>query len=387
MPGYFDNFPNRRPTNSVKWKAFDEDVLPMWVADMDFLSPPAVIEALQQRVAHGIFGYTYEPQELRELLVERLDRLYQWKVQPEAIVFMPGVINGFNLACRMISLENPDSQVIVQPPVYPPFLVAAEHNGLQRMDIPLVDDGHGYYEIDFQAFEAALNPAARLFILCNPHNPVGRVFTQEELTRLAEICLRHNITICSDEIHCDLIFSGQRHIPIASLSPEIANQTITLMAPSKTFNIAGLESSYAIIPNPEMRAAYQKAKAGLNGHINLLGVTATIAAYRDGQEWLTELLTYLESNRDLLANFVNQNLPGLKMASPQGTYLAWIDCRESNIPGNPQKFFLDQARVALNHGVDFGLGGEGFVRLNFGCPRNLLEEGLQRMRAALLEID
>lgn len=387
MPGYFDNFPNRRPTNSVKWKAFDEDVLPMWVADMDFLSPPAVIEALQQRVAHGIFGYTYEPQELRELIVERLDRLYQWKVQPEAIVFMPGVINGFNLACRMISLQNPDSQVIVQPPVYPPFLVAAEHNGLQRLDIPLVDDGHGYYEIDFQAFEAALNPVARLFILCNPHNPVGRVFTQEELTRLAEICLRHNITICSDEIHCDLIFSSQRHIPIASLTPEIANQTITLMAPSKTFNIAGLESSYAIIPNPEMRAAYQKAKAGLNGHINLLGVSATIAAYRDGQEWLTELLTYLESNRDLLANFVNQNLPGLKMASPQGTYLAWIDCRESNIPGNPQKFFLDQARVALNHGVDFGLGGEGFVRLNFGCPRNLLEEGLQRMRAALLEID
>ena len=386
MPGYFDTFPERRSTNSVKWQVFDEDVLPMWVADMDFLSPPAVIAALKQRVEHGIFGYTFEPQELRHLIVERLNRLYSWQVQPESIVFMPGVINGFNLACRMVSRAHPDSQVIIQPPVYPPFLSAAANNGLKRLDIPLTETSSGFYEIDFAAFEAALTPASRLLILCNPHNPVGRVFTQNELQQLADICLRHEVTICSDEIHCDLLFSGQRHTPIAALGEDIANNTITLMAPSKTFNIAGLECSFAVIPNPEMRRAYEKSRTGLTGHVNLLGVTAALAAYRDGQTWLDELLPYLESNRDLLVNFVRENLTGLKMESPQGTYLAWIDCRESSIPGNPHKFFLKKARVALNNGEDFGLGGEGFVRLNFGCPQPILLEGLQRMRAALLEL-
>lgn len=387
MPGYFDNTPERRSTNSVKWKAYDADILPLWVADMDFLSPPAVIEALHQRVEHGIFGYTYEPQELRDLIVARLKDLYNWAIKPEDIVFLPGVINGFNLACRMIARQHPNSQVIVQPPVYPPFLVAAEHNNLPRLDIPLVDTGSGYYEIDFEAFEQAITPQAKLFILCNPHNPVGRVFTRAELTRLAEICERHDVLICSDEIHCDLIFSGQQHIPVASLSPEIASRTITLMAPSKTYNIAGLEGSFAVIPDPEMRRAYEKSRAGLTGHINVLGVTAAIAAYQGGQSWLTELLAYLESNRDLLASYVQQNLPGLSMFSPEGTYLAWINCREARIPGNPQKFFLENARVAMNNGDDFGMGGQGFVRLNFGTSQAILLEALERMRTALAQLD
>ncbi len=230
---------------------------------------------------------------------------------------------------------------------------------------------------------ATITDRTRTFTLCNPHNPVGRVFTREELTTMAELCLRHDLTIISDEIHCDLIFSGAQHIPIASLSPELAARTITLIAPSKTFNIAGLYCSAAIIPDPELRRRFKAAAAGIVPSVNLMAFTAALAAYRDGGPWLAACLRYLEDNRDYLMRFVEDRLPGISMSPMEGTYLAWLDCREAGITGSPAKFFLERARVGLNDGAWFGDGGEGFVRLNFGCPRATLAEALERMAGAL----
>jgi cystathionine beta-lyase len=381
MSDDFDRLPDRKGTESLKWHAYNDDVLPMWVADMDFPSPEPVVRALRQRVDHGVFGYPRIPPELRSVLAERLARLYHWQVQPDELVFIPGVVTGFNLACH--ALAAPHEAVLVQTPIYPPILKAGETTGIQSQEMMLTQLPDGSYEVDWEAFEAAITPETRLFILCNPHNPVGRVFRQDELERCAEICLRHGVTICSDEIHCDLVFSGHRHIPMASLSPEIAQNAITLIAPSKTFNIAGLECSIAIIQNPELRKEYQRAGKGLVSWVNLMGSTAALAAYRDGQDWLDRLLVYLQANRDFLYAAVQNELPGVRMARPEGTYLAWLDCREAGIEGSPYEFFLKQARVALNDGATFGRGGEGFVRLNFGCPRPMLVEAVARMRDAL----
>ncbi len=377
----FDHFPDRRSTESVKWLAYGPDVLPMWVADMDFLSPEPVIQALQQRAAHGVYGYPMEMPELRTLVVERLEKLYRWQVKPEEIVFVPGVVTAFNMACH--ALGYPGEGVLVQTPVYPPILGAPANAGLTRQELELQHAAQGYYTIDLEAFEAAITEKTKIFILCNPHNPVGRVFEQWELERMAEICLRRGVLICSDEIHGDLIFPGHRHIPIAAINPEIAQHTITLMAPSKTFNIAGLEFSVAVIPDVELRKKYQQGRKGLVGFVNFFGMTAALAAYRDGQDWLDQLLVYLEGNRDYLYATIRKEFPGVVMGKPEGTYLAWLDFRNTSISGNPYEFFLKQAKVALNDGVPFGKGGEGFVRLNFGCPRSMLEEALERMRAAL----
>ena len=376
-----DTLIDRRHSDSEKWRAYGDGVLPMWVADMDFRSPEPVIRALAERVAHGVFGYGIEPEEMRGILVERLERLYGWKVAPEAILFLPGVVIGFRLACRAVA--GPGDGVLVQTPVYPPILRAWRDTGLSRREMELTRGSDGHYSIDFDAFERAIDPRTRVFILCNPHNPVGRVFRADELQRMAEICLRHGVTVCSDEIHGDLIFSGHRHRPIASLAPEIAEHTVTLMAPSKTFNIAGLHFAFAVVPNAELRARFLAAQGGLVGRPNILDYTAALAAYREGQPWLDEVLAYLEANRDYMVEYVRAKLPGVEVGVPEGTYLGWLDCRGAGIAGNPHKFFLERARVALNDGAEFGPGGEGFVRLNFGCPRALLAEGLERMRAAL----
>jgi cystathionine beta-lyase len=243
---------------------------------------------------------------------------------------------------------------------------------------------NGSYSIDYDAFEAAITDRTRIFVLCSPHNPVGRVFRSDELERMADICLRHDVVICSDEIHCDLVFDGNQHLPIASLAPEIAARTITLMAPSKTYNIAGLQFSMAIVQDPELRARLKKAQAGLVAFpADVLSYAAALAAYRDGQPWLDEVLRYLQANRDYLQEYAGEQLPGIAMWKPEGTYLAWLDCQQAGIPGNPHQFFLDQARVAVNDGASFGRGGEGFVRLNFGCPRSTLVEALERMKRAL----
>lgn len=377
----FDTIINRRSTESVKWNWFDEDVLPMWVADMDFRSPEPVIEALRERVDHGVFGYGLAPEGLQEAIAAHLADRQAWDVDPDTVDFISGVVTGFNHA--IYSLTEPGDKVLIQPPVYPPFLMAPEQAGRQRVENPLVRRDDGQYEIDFDDFEAKVASGVKLFILCSPHNPVGRVFTQAELTRMAEICLAHDVLICSDEIHADLIFSGHQHTPIASLSPEVAARTVTYYAPSKTFNLAGLSTSIYVAQDAELRKRLKSSMTMLLGHPNILGMQATLAAYRSGQPWLDAVLVYLEANRDYLVEFVRKELPGISVWQPEGTYLAWLDCRGLGLERSPHKFFLEEARVGLNEGADFGEAGAGFVRLNFGCPRALLKEGLSRMKAAL----
>jgi cystathionine beta-lyase len=377
----FDRLPDRRDSESIKWHKYGEDVLPMWVADMDFISPQPVIQALEERVSHGVFGYPDELPQLRQVLVERLAQRYKWQVAGNEILFMPGVVPGLNLACSMYAV--PGGEVVVQTPVYPPFLEAPGNGGMRCRQALLDQRQDSRYSIDWEAFEGAINARTQLFILCNPHNPVGRVFRQDELERMAEICLNHGVAICSDEIHCDLLYSGQQHIPLASLDRDIAQNTITFMAPSKTFNLAGLKFSFAIIQNRELRRKFRRYQEGVAKWANLMGRIAALAAYRDGQEWLDQVLAYLEGNRDWAVHFVQEELPGITAAVPEGTYLAWLDCRQSGIQGNPYEYFLERARVALNDGETFGTGGEGFVRLNFGCPRSMLVEALERMKAAL----
>jgi cystathionine beta-lyase len=377
----FDQAPDRRSTESVKWNYYPRDVLPMWVADMDFVSPEPVIRALQERVAHGVFGYPGDLSGLRDAIVAYLSSSYGWQVAPEDIVFLPGVVPGFNLAAR--AFIEPGDGILMHTPVYMPFLGVARNVGGLRQETGLARSPSGTYGLDLEAFEGSITDRSRVFLMCNPHNPVGRVYTRAELESLAEICLRHNLLICSDEIHCDLVYPGHPHLPIASLSPEVARRTITLMAPSKTYNIAGLACSFAIIQDPELRGQYCRAEKGLVHGANLLGLVAARAAYREGQEWLTQLLAYVQGNRDLLHDYVNERLPGVQMCLPEGTYLAWLDCRAAGIEGKPCDFFMEKARVAVNDGAAFGAGGEGFVRLNFGCPRPMLVEALERMRAAL----
>lgn len=384
----FDMIHDRRASESAKWHTYDSDVLPLFVADMDFQSPQPVIEALHARIDHGIFGYPEWTtrksglyQRLYQVIIERLDRLYGWKVNPEEIVFFPGVVPALHAACHV--LAGPGAGVLVQPPVYPPFLALARNTGAEHQEAPLSQDCDGKYEVDWQAFEAAIQPNTRAFVLCNPHNPVGRVFRRAELEQMAQICLSHGITIVSDEIHCDLVYPGEQHIPIATLDPEVARHTITLMAPSKTFNLAGLNTSFAIISDPRLRERFIQMQHSYTGGVNLLGLVAAEAAYRYGQEWLDQLLVYLDQNRNFVVDYVHRELPGIKTTLPEATYLAWLDCRAANLPQDPYTFFLEKARLALNDGRTFGTGGEGFVRLNFGCPRAVLAEALARMKDAL----
>ncbi len=394
----FDEPINRRGSGSLKWDTYAEDILPLWVADMDFRCPEEVIGALREAVEGGVFGYPegihalpHEHTELRLLIVERMERQYGWAIQPEDIVFIPGVVVGFNLAGQ--ALAQSGGEMIVQLPIYPPILNAAANADLKRVDVELFSHPAGsgkgvfHYEIDFDAFEGAFSPDTCMFLLCNPHNPTGRVFTRQELERMAEICLRRGVVICSDEIHNELIFPPNRHIPIASLDAEVSDRTITLMAPSKTFNIPGLQFSFAIVTNPELRRKMVHAAKGLVGWINLLAWPAAQAAYQFGDEWLAELMVYLEGNRDYAAQWIEENLPLVRYTIPQGTYLMWQDWREVNLPLSPYEFLLKNARVALNDGKTFGPGGEGFVRLNFGCQRSILKEALERIRQAVESLE
>jgi cystathionine beta-lyase len=383
----FDHLPDRRLTDSVKWNEFEPDVLPMWVADMDYPVADPIRRALRERVDEAIFGYPdvfsnrKTIAELREVIVERMLRLYDWQITTDDVVILPGVIVGLNLACQSLAVSR--GSVLVQTPVYPPFLGVAQHANMKRHDAQLEQGRDGYYEINWEVFEKGITDRTRLFILCNPHNPVGRVFRKGELERMAEICLRRGVVICSDEIHCDLVFKRQKHIPIASLSQEIAQNTITLMSPTKTYNIAGLQCSFAIIQNRELRKNFSDSMRGLVMWVNLMGLRATVAAYRDGQEWLDQVLNYLESNRDYLVKYIREQMPSTQMLPPEGTYLGWLDCRKTGIQGNPCEFFLKEARVGLNDGTTFGAGGKGFVRLNFACSWVTLTHALERMKSAL----
>ena len=382
MKHNFDEVVPRRNSNCFKW---DHDIyakdkmLPMWVADMDFLSPPEIIDALQDRIKHGVFGYTFPSESLVNTIIERLEKSYNWNIEKEWIVWLPGLVTGFNVACRAIG--NPGDEVATSVPVYYPFLSAPENNNKKLYSIPLVSKKNRW-TMDFSALDTAITPKTSLYLLCNPHNPGGTVYSKEELLHLAEICKKNNAFICSDEIHCDLILTEkQKHIPIASLSEEIANRTITLMAPSKTFNIAGLGCSYAIIPNKELRSKYTKAMEGLVPHVNLLGYTAAYAAYKYGNDWLSGLIEYLRDNLKLITEFVDKT-PGLTMNQHDSTYLAWIDARGLNLD-NPAKYF-EKYNVGLSDGTSFG--APGFIRMNFGCPRSLVIEALRRIETAIKEI-
>jgi cystathionine beta-lyase len=376
----FDQVVERKGTDSIKWQRYGNEVIPLWVADMDFVSPEPIVKALHERVDHQVFGYAGPGDELISVIKERLKRLYGWDVLAEHIVFVPGVVTGLNFAFQLFA--DPGEGVLVQPPVYSHFITDPVIRGRTLVDPPLIKKG-GTYEIDFDAFEKTITTRTRIYVLCNPHNPVGRVFRTDELERLADICIRNNILICSDEIHCDLLYPGYQHIPIATLGNEVAERTITFMSPSKTFNLAGLKCSFAIIANPLLREAWVRGSEGLIPHVNIMGLTAALAGFKDGQDWLDHCLSYLRSNRDFLVEYVREKLPSISMTSMEGTYLAWLDCRQSGIRGTPFYFFLREGKVALNDGAECGKGGEGFVRLNFACPRKTLVDALERMTGAL----
>jgi cysteine-S-conjugate beta-lyase len=374
----FDQLVDRRQSSSHKWNRYQgRDILPLWVADMDFRSPAAVIKALHQRVQHGIFGYTDPPAELSETIIAILARRYGWQVHPDWLVWLPGLVTGLNVACRAVGVAG--DEVLTTVPVYPPFLTAPGNSRRRLRTVPLLRRGASWY-FDFQALEQVVTERTRLFLLCSPHNPTGRVFSRGELEKLADFCLRHRLVICSDEIHADLVLDQEKaHLPTASLDEEVARRTITLLAPSKSYNIPGLGFSYALIPDPRLRIAFRQAMAGIVPEVNLFGYTAALAAYRHGSDWLAALLDYLRGNRDLVTEAIAR-MPGLSVNRVEATYLAWIDTREAQI-GEPAAFF-EAAGVGLSDGAQFG--GPGFVRLNFGCPRSTLEQALARMHRGVL---
>ncbi|MGE8145341.1 MalY/PatB family protein [Pseudomonas frederiksbergensis] len=375
----FDQVFDRHATGSTKWSRYPADVLPMWVADMDFAAPPVIIRALQKRLEHPLLGYSVAPDNLRDAIVADLWNKYAWRVQPQEIVFLPGVESGFNMALN--ALVQPQQNVVVQTPNYPPLRHAPGHWGLNKVELEFVAQADGSYATPLDALRESLTGGGAL-LLSNPHNPLGKVFPREELQAVADICLAQDAWIISDEIHAELCYDGRVHIPTASLSPEVAKRTITLMSASKAYNIAGLKTSFMIIQDPALLSRVNHARCGLVDSVNPLGLEATRVAYTEGGPWLAELLTYLHGNRDYLVDAVRTRLPGVTINVPQGTYLAWLDCSALGLD-DPQQFFLQQAKVGLSAGLDFGDHSKQFVRLNFGCPRALLEEGIARMARSL----
>jgi cysteine-S-conjugate beta-lyase len=374
----FDEIVERSNTDSIKWSVYPEDVIPLWVADMDFRSAEPIIQALHQRIDHAVFGYSWPSKMLTELVQHRLKALYGWETTEPT--YLPGIVTGLNVAFQ--AFAAPGEAVVAQPPVYFHFLRDPVQHGRVLQDVPLVLNGDGY-EVDFDRLESSITAQTRIFALCNPHNPAGRVFTRMELEKIAEICLRRRLVICSDEIHCDLVFPPFRHVPIATLSPEVEAATVTLMSPSKTYNIAGLDCGYALIKNPQLQKSWRAVSSGIVPMVNIMGHVAALAALSGGQEWLDQVLIYLQKNRDFLSDFLRAKMPAFRMCKVEATYLAWIDCGKSGIRGNPSEFFLKKARVALNDGLEFGNGGENFVRLNFACPRRRLVEALEKMKSAV----
>lgn len=382
----FDRVIDRRQTGSVKWdfnqRIFGrEDILPLWVADMDFQAPEAVIEALVKRAKHGIFGYSDGMDGYYEALITWLDERHGWKIQKDWVSFSPGIV--FALFQLVQSLTEPGDKVLLQSPVYPPFFQAIKNTGreLVNSQLSFIQDR---YTMDFEDLEEKFSRGVKMMILCSPHNPVGRVWEREELERLGQLCLKYKVLVISDEIHSDLIYQGHNHIPLATLSPELALQTIVCTAPSKTFNLAGLQTSNLIIPNPEYRQAFQAKRDSTGIHNpNVFGITALEAAYRHGWDWLNQVMNYLQGNVDFLISSLT-HVSQIQAVKPEGTYLIWLDFRKLGMePKELQKFLVHKAGVGLNPGFQFGPGGEGFARLNIGCSRSTLEEGVKRIRAAL----
>jgi len=376
----FDTPIDRRATDSNKWgKYAGRDVLPMWVADMDFAAPPPVLEALHRRIDHAVFGYGDTPPSMVEAVVEALGRDHGWRIEASWLVWLPGLVTGLNVACRAVG--EPADAVFTATPIYPPFLSAPRNSGRQVVTVPL-QFHEGLWQWDFARVEAGIGANTRLFMLCNPHNPVGRVYTRGELEEVGRIAERHDLVICSDEIHAGLVLDPAcSHVPIAALAPEVARRTITLMAPSKTYNIPGLGCAFAVIPDPTLRRRYLDAMRGIVPHVNVLGFAAAEAAYRFGQAWQDALIAYLRGNAEFAVRSINA-IPGLRTSAVQASYLAWIDASALGVD-DPATFF-EAAGVGLSSGSDFG--APGFVRLNFGCPRSLVVEAIARMSAAGAEL-
>ncbi len=387
MAHNFDVVINRRnPSNLNKWTMYPKDVIPMWVADMDFRAPKPILDTLHKAVDHGVLGYELTPKSLRETVAARMDDLYRWKVKPEAVVAVTGIVSGFSVAAREFC--TPKKGALVQTPVYNEFHAIKNNVGIPQLDAPLIEHVDGNilsYEIDWDIFEKQVKNAG-MFLLCNPHNPLGIIFSRKDLLHMAEICIKNNVLIVSDEIHSELLLGGTKFTPMATLSKEIANHTITLIAPSKTFNVPGLFCGFAIIPNKELRDRYEKEVSHLRLHVSSMGLFAARTAFSgqcDG--WLKELRRYLTANRDFIAEYVMKNFPDVRLTIPDATYLAWLDFSAYKLKKSPYDFFLKKAKVALSDGKIFGKGFEEYVRLNFGCPRSILEQGLERMKKSLAE--
>lgn len=385
----FNKVPNRRnPSRVNKWNYYPKDVIPAWVADMDFRSPPAVLKALHRAVDHGVLGYELPSRRLMETVAGRMGRLYGWKVDPDMVVATTGVVGGMNVAGRAFCTSR--RGVLVQPPVYNEFHEIKNNIGVPQVNAPLVEStckGFLHYEVDWEAFEKGVRKAG-MFVLCNPHNPVGSIFPRRDLLRMARLCIENGVVIVSDEIHSELLLEEVRFTPMASLSKVIAQHTVTLLAPSKTFNVPGLFTAFAIIPSAELRAKFTHVVERLRMHVNSMGQFAAEAAFSgkcDG--WLADLRTYLAGNRDALIEYVQEHFPEVRMTRPQATYLAWMDfgeyVRAGRIEGSPFDFFLKEAKVALAPGAIYGPASQTFVRLNFGCTRSTLMQVLERMRKSI----
>jgi cystathionine beta-lyase len=385
----FNKIIDRKGTESVKYDLSEKlfgngEVLPMWVADMDFEVGEFIIEALSERLKHPVFGYTYRPDRFFETIVSWMSRRHGWDIEPDSIGFSPGIVPALNMC--VLEFTNPGDRVVVQPPVYFPFFSAVSNHGRELVYNQLIQTD-GYYEIDFDALEASFKGGAKLFFLCNPHNPVGRVWTLKELEKMAELCVRYEVLVISDEIHSDLILGDHKHIPLASLGKEIADLTLTCMAPSKTFNLAGLYTSMVIATNPELKKRYEKVLDAVHvGGDNIFGQVALEAAYTHGDAWLDQLLVYLEGNFHLLCRKLNASIPELVISPLEATYLVWLDF---SFLGKSDKelnsFIINNAGLGLNHGPMFGPGGEQHQRLNIATPAKVVEEGADRLIRAFAE--
>jgi cystathionine beta-lyase len=389
--GYnFDRPVSRQGTSSVKYDRREEvfgkgDIIPMWVADMDFPPPPSVIKAIRDRTAHEILGYSVRPREYFDSIIRWHMRRYNWDINPDSILFSPGVVPALNIAT--LAFTEPGDSIIVQTPVYFPFFTAVTDHGRRLVNNRLLFN-NGYYRFNTDQFREECRNGAKMLFLSNPHNPVGRVWTRDELMEIAAICLEYGVIIISDEIHCDLVLSGNVHTPVASLSKDIAASTVTCVAPSKTFNLAGLATSSVIIDNSSLRARFASEIDSLhltNG--NIFGTAASIAAYSEGEEWLNQLIHYIEGNIDYVTRFCHENLPLIKPVRPEATYLLWLNCREMGMTGSElNNFFVDRAGLGLNEGSTFGEGGEGFMRMNLATPLATVKKAMDQLLKAIREI-